>query len=96
VSSESSAIDYKKAWVKVPLFQAQNPQRMGSNQTVQSVFFRNFKRTNTAETKELTKKIANLDDETHKLLKNQMASYSLKATKLFEIRNILSSFERDA
>jgi hypothetical protein len=52
---------------------------MKSGETVQSVFFRKFKRKNTLEGKELTKQIANLDNSTRQLLKIQMASYSINA-----------------
>ena len=68
---------------------------MDSSETMQSVFFRNFKRLNTEKGKELTKKIANLDNSTRQILKIQMARYNMNALKLHEIRQILSSIDRD-
>ena len=93
--SKSSDIDYQSPSFKKPSSQIKTPHKMDSGETVQSVFFRKFKRINTEGGKELTKQIANLDNSTRQLLKIQMASYNMNASKLFEIRQILSAFERN-
>ena len=60
--------------------------RKSSGETVQSMFFKNLPNSTAIEEKKLTKKIANFDEETKKLLKIEIGKYNLNSVKIHEAK----------
>ena len=58
------------------------------------MFFKTIQNSTLIEEKQLTRKIADFDEETKKLLKIEMAKYNLNSLKIHESKKLLMKVDR--